>query len=390
MRKKNRKTQILYSFPWSIGASGIGYTAWEHVNELSKLNTKIHLYVGHHKKKFDTKIHVTKLSQCIFNKKVPTIVFGSLDNAAKIHDFLVTQYIRKHHKSIDVLHCWPLASLTSIKTAKSFGIKTFLERPNTHSEYAYSINEKIYAELNLKQERSSSHRFNNKRLEREQQEYFSTDFLLCPSDFVVSTFLERDFSKNKLLRNNYGFSPERIKTNSKKKYEPFLIVFVGNDALRKGLITIIKAWNQSDACIDGELHIYGKINKKFITRIVNIKNESNIIFHEFTNNVSDIYSKASCLVLSSYEEGSALVTYEARASGCVLLVSNATGAVVKHNKSGLVHKAGDHDTLTKHINLIYNDHNIFLKLQKHSLSEVHELTWEHSAYSLLNLYKQCS
>ena len=51
--------------------------------------------------------------------------------------------------------------------------------------------------------------------------------------------------------------------------------------------------------------------------------------------------KSNILVLSSIEEGSALVTSEARASGCVLLVSEAAGAICTHMENALVHRVGD-------------------------------------------------
>ena len=47
------------------------------------------------------------------------------------------------------------------------------------------------------------------------------------------------------------------------------------------------------------------------------------------------------LVLPSMEEGSALVTYEARACGCVLAVSDRAGAPCSHGVDALVHPAGD-------------------------------------------------
>ena len=66
-------------------------------------------------------------------------------------------------------------------------------------------------------------------------------------------------------------------------------------------------------------------------------------------NVPELMRQCHLLILPTIEEGSALVTAEARASGCVLLVSEAAGAVCKHMENALVHPVGDVTTLTQHI-----------------------------------------
>ena len=64
---------------------------------------------------------------------------------------------------------------------------------------------------------------------------------------------------------------------------------------------------------------------------------------------------ADVLVLPSFEEGSALVTYEARAAGCVLAVSDRTGAPATHGHDALVHPAGDVAALQGHLGALHRD-----------------------------------
>ena len=98
--------------------------------------------------------------------------------------------------------------------------------------------------------------------------------------------------------------------------------------------------------------------------------------------------KSDILTLPSIEEGSALVTSEARGSGCVLLVSEAAGAICEHEKNALVHPVGDVATLTRQINMLDEDRMLLSRLQITSLSTIHEMTWNAAGVRLLKVYEQ--
>ncbi len=65
----------------------------------------------------------------------------------------------------------------------------------------------------------------------------------------------------------------------------------------------------------------------------------------FVEDVSSVMRSADVLLFPTASEGSALVTYEAMASGCVPIVSDAAGAPTHHMVDGLVHHVGDSPTL---------------------------------------------
>jgi glycosyltransferase involved in cell wall biosynthesis len=108
----------------------------------------------------------------------------------------------------------------------------------------------------------------------------------------------------------------------------------------------------------------------------------------FRNDVPQLMRQSDILVLSSIEEGSALVTAEARGSGCVLLVSEATGAICEHMKNALVHRVGDVEGLTQHINLLHNDRKLLQRLRAASLRSVPEITWNAAGAKLLQVYRE--
>jgi len=117
--------------------------------------------------------------------------------------------------------------------------------------------------------------------------------------------------------------------------------------------------------------------------------DPSVEYFDFRRNVQDFMRKSDVLVLPSLAEGSALVTYESRACGCVLLVSEAAGAICEHMRDGLVHTPGDIDTLRKHIDLLASDRKLLARLRGSSLLGMPNLTWEKAGQSLVASYRKC-
>jgi glycosyltransferase involved in cell wall biosynthesis len=104
--------------------------------------------------------------------------------------------------------------------------------------------------------------------------------------------------------------------------------------------------------------------------------------------VAELMRQSDVLVLPSLEEGSALVTSEARGCGCVLLVSDAAGAYCRHLENGLIHRAGDVGTLAEHITMLDQDGGLRRRLREASLRTAHEITWRAAGVRLLEVYSQ--
>jgi glycosyltransferase involved in cell wall biosynthesis len=97
--------------------------------------------------------------------------------------------------------------------------------------------------------------------------------------------------------------------------------------------------------------------------------------------------RSDVFILPSIEEGSALVTSEARGCGCVLLVSEAAGAICEHKVNALVHMPGDVQTLTKHLTDLYQDRGLVERLRSASLNTIEQITWSSAGAVLLDNYK---
>ncbi len=84
------------------------------------------------------------------------------------------------------------------------GIPTVLERPNAHTRFAYELVSMSVSVSECLLPPGRRARVQRGGLESEEQE-FSLAGLLCPSEFVVRSFLDEGFAPEKLARHSYGF-----------------------------------------------------------------------------------------------------------------------------------------------------------------------------------------
>src|SRR5207302_7281718 len=106
------------------------------------------------------------------------------------------------------IHTWPLGALQTLKTAARLGIPTVLERPNAHTRFAYEVVRGECERLGVALPPDHEHAYNVDILRKEEEEYRLAHRLLCPSEFVVKTFLDEGFAQEKLERHQYGYDPK--------------------------------------------------------------------------------------------------------------------------------------------------------------------------------------
>jgi glycosyltransferase involved in cell wall biosynthesis len=265
----------------------------------------------------------------------------------------------------------------TLNASRALGIRTLLERPNAHTAHAFP--------------RSNTHAFNPKRLAREEQEYELADRLACPSQFVAKTFLDRGFSSGRIAMHQYGYEPSKFSLPPPAQHDvgrPFAAAFVGRCEPRKGLHIALRAWLASAASTQGTFYICGDFFPGYRQMLSDMLRHPSVKVIGFTAGVEEVLRQSDVLILPSVEEGSALVTYEARACGCVLLVSDATGARCTHLADSLVHPAGDVATLTTHLNMILAEHGLLDRLRTSSLAGLPDLAWSAAAKQLYRVYEE--
>lgn len=388
MRPERRPVRVLYSFPHRIGASRICYTAWQQVNGLDAAGAEVLLFPGSIRRPVPPGVRV-RPTLARGKLRLPYRMVGSM-RAFALHDSIVARRLEKLAGQIDIVHTWPLGACLTLKEAARLGIPTVLERPNAHTRFAYEVVQRECERLGVELPPDHEHAYKRVVLDKEIAEYDLATRLLCPSAFVASTFAQYGFAQDRLARHQYGFDetvfyPDPDEPGTRKNLK---VLFVGGCAPRKGLHYALEAWLQSSAREQGEFLIAGAFVPGYAERLGEMLAHPSIRVLGHRDDVPALMRSSDVLVLPSVEEGSALVTSEARGCGCVLLVSEASGAICKHLENALVHRVGDVQALSEHMTLLQQNRSLLSRLRTASLQTVNEITWTAAGKKLLEVYRE--
>lgn len=376
---------ILYSFPHRIGVTGIGNTAWHQVAGLVERGANVTLCCGSCERPIPG-LHRLVQTMRLGALKLPYKLFGH-ERAYRFHDRAVARLMRRMSADLDIVHCWPLGSLETLQSCHELGVTSILERPNTHTGFAYEVVAKEHEKLGLAIANGYTHAYSKQRLAREEAEYALADKLACPSDFVAKTFLDRGFPPARISRHQYGYTRQRFHIEETPlRRSALMMLFVGRCEPRKGLHYALQAWHASGAAKTGKFIICGDYLSGYRDVIRPLLDHPSIEERGFVSDVEMLMQQADVFVLPSVEEGSALVTYEARACGCVLLVSEAAGAVGVDGVELLLHRPGNVEQLTAQLRMLSLDRPRLQQLRQQSLLANATLTWAHASELLLKRY----
>jgi glycosyltransferase involved in cell wall biosynthesis len=376
--------QVLYSFPTRLGTPGIGTTAWHQVAGLAEHGVSVTVVCASCERPLPDGVRLVETLRP-GGIKVPFRALG-FERAVRLHDRLAAAELRRRRRMVDVVHAWPLGAERTLLAARRLGVPGLLERPNAHTEFAFAAVEAVCRELGIPVDAASPHARDPERLAREEREYAAADRLLCPSEFVAQTFRDAGFPDERLLRHRYGYDPERFWAAAAQERDRFTVGFVGRGEPRKGLHTALRAWIDSGAAERGRFVIVGAIEAGYEAVLAPMLAHPSVHHHGHVADPAALMRACDVLVLPSVEEGSALVTYEARASGCVLAISDRTGAPCRPGVDAIVHEAGDENALAGQLRALSEDPALLARLRAASLEAARDLTWSSAGRVLAAAY----
>ncbi|WP_210438708.1 glycosyltransferase family 4 protein [Nocardioides xinjiangensis] len=380
--------RILYSFPHQVGVPGIGTTALNQVLALSETGADVTLVCTSLHAALPPAVRVHETLR-LRGRRVPHRAFGSPLRARNFHDAAAARFLRTGGEAFDVVHTWPQGGLRTMRAARMHGVLASREVPNTHTANAFEEAAREAATVGVGLPRGHSHRPDAHRLRLETDEYDAADLLMVPSAHVARTFRDRGTSVEKLRRHQYGYDPSRFHTvgRTETPARPFTAVFVGRAEPRKGLHYALQAWSAARPPAGARFLVAGGFADGYRERLERHLGRDSVEALGFVDDVPGLLRRSDVLLLPSVEEGSALVTYEAQASGCIPLVSTATGALLPPGLRDLVHEPRSVGTLTDHLARVMHGETERRELREECVTWSAELTWRHAARRMVDIYR---
>jgi len=378
--------QILYSFPHVLDRPGIAVTALNQILGMSRLGAKVILfcaYVGSAELPASVEVHETLT---IAGKRVPHKALG-VQRAYKLHDLFVARWLSSHAGRVDLVHAWPRGCVRTLRAARKAGIVALRESPNPHTASVMRASLEASENAGVSLPAAHSHASNDAVLKAELLEYSEAAFVLVPSDYAHQEFIREGFPRHKLLQHRYGCNlskfPERLALPP--AHAPLRVAFVGRGDPTKGLHVALSAWEQA-SLPDASLTVAGRMEPSYARSLERPLQLPGVNVAGFVSDIPSLLAQTDILILPTWTEGSALVTYEAQASGCVPMVSSASGAFGQPGTDFIEHQVGAVDELAAQLRRASDDRSWLQRLSLECTRNRAKFSWDEAAISLRNCY----
>jgi glycosyltransferase involved in cell wall biosynthesis len=302
---------------------------------------------------------------------------------------LYFQYLsssKVNFKSTTIIVGWAGFSLKSFKKYKNYKLIKILERGSSHILYQSNILLEEYKKFNLK------YSFDQKLIIKELEEYDIADYISVPSKFAEDSFIQEGFKKEKLITIPYGVDLKYF-FPKKKTENIFRFIYVGSISIRKGVIYTLKAFEELNLR-EAELILIGKIDYEISNIIEKYKKNKNIKFigHINQNNLVEFYNKCDVFVISSIEDGFAMVILQALACGLpVICTVNSGGSeLIVDGKNGYIVPIRDVEKLKFRMLDLYSNKKRLIKMKEVLLLNRSKYSWNTYGNKIVKKYKTLS
>lgn len=236
--------------------------------------------------------------------------------------------------------------LKSLQRANNLGLTSVVERSSSHIKKQKLILDEEYKTFG--QGKSS---ISAQHVRREEKEYETADYVVTPSKFARESFIERGFNKEKVRCIPFGVdSPKAQRSSDCTTY----FIFSGSVTLRKGIQYLLPAWDSLEL-EEAELIITSNIDDSARGIVQEYKHSNNIRFLGWVDDLYEWFGKSSAFVFPTLEEGSAMVVYEALATGLPVITTFNSGWVGEDGKHGIEVPTQDRESVAEAIRHMYDN-----------------------------------
>ncbi|MEM4605437.1 MAG: glycosyltransferase family 4 protein [Candidatus Pacearchaeota archaeon] len=377
--------KIIYSVGSIFGGVGIGNTAYKAVSGIYKKDVLDKVICLDYKKTEIPKKKIKSfwpLKYLVWYplKGVQKYFFRSF-NPYAILDPFYDQLSKIYIKRIDIFHYWRNHGLSAANKAKRLGAIVVVENASSHPLTQKEILEEEYRKYCIKEKI-----FSKNQIKKALDELNFADYVLVPSDFAEKSFIEKGFPKEKVIKISFGVDLTKFSPKKEKKDNIFRAIFVGSIQLRKGIQYLLQAWEELNLK-NAELIIVGRVWPDAEKVVESYKNNKTIKLIGFAD-PREYYKISDVFVFPSLEEGSALVNYEAMASGLPLITTFNSGSIARDGKEGFIVPIRNVKALKEKILYFYKNPKAAKKMGWAARKRVENFTWEKYGENLVKTYKK--
>lgn len=210
---------------------------------------------------------------------------------------------------------------------------------------------------------------------KEESEYQLADRITVPSEFVRQSFIKMGVSEAKIIKIPYGARLDRFKKVAEPKENEFKVLWVGAVSVRKGFMYALDAF-QKLKHPKKEFIVVGTIAKEIKILLLN-KDLQNVVFkgNVFNKKLPELYSSSDVFLISSLEEGLAMVQGEALACGCPVIATENTGAadLFSDGVEGFIVPIRSPEAILEKLQLLADDILLRKKMSEAALIRVQQL-----------------
>jgi len=233
---------------------------------------------------------------------VDSLIFRSLN-------YLLTLKL----KPCDVVIAMSGMYLEALRYAKQkYGALIFLERGSQHILSQIQIMEELKSRGLAGQNTPPS------IIKRELAGYQLADQIVIPALHVEKSFIDHGVPIQRLFRNAYGVDLNMFPSTMSPSSNPVRLIFVGNWSYRKGVDTLVQAWQVLDGV---ELIHVGSIGDAPLPSTPGFTHYDAVDQAK----LCQYYEMAHLFILASREEGMALVQAQALSCGLPLICTDRSG-----------------------------------------------------------------
>jgi glycosyltransferase involved in cell wall biosynthesis len=212
-------------------------------------------------------------------------------------------------------------------------------------------------------------------MQKELSEYCIADLVTVPSQVCVDSFISEGVESNKVKKNPYGSRDQRFLPSGRPSSSKFIILWVGSVSIRKAFMDALHAF-QALPIREKCFKVVGIVDRE-MGILLNKENLSDVEFLGKVPNVElpDLFSAAHVFVISSIEEGLAMVIGEAMACGCPVIASENSGAseLFKNGVEGFIVPIRSPEVITEKLLFLYKNPNIRIKMSQAALGRVKDM-----------------